>query len=142
MRLLIKLGTGTHINLKASCSFEHLKRTSMEQDRSGNRPGAGVSPAPHTVALQPGLYFIVLKNPVNEIYIIIRDVNSLQKVPSLNQRSLGLTSCTKRSLLKCLIHIQPLFRACWQSWGSGYSPSLASAACESPIGAVHIGMLP
>lgn len=40
--------------------------------------------------------------------LIIRELNSLQKVPYLNQRSLDYTTCTKRSLLKCLIHIQPL----------------------------------
>lgn len=40
--------------------------------------------------------------------LIIRELNSVQKVPYLNQRSLDYTSCTKRSLLKCLIHIQPL----------------------------------
>ena len=62
MRLLIKLEAGTHLNLKASCSYEHPKRTSMEQDRSG------VSPVPHRVALPPGLYFIVFKNAINRRY--------------------------------------------------------------------------
>jgi len=68
VRVLIKLGAGTHINLKASCSCEHPKRTFMEQDRPGNRPGAGVSPTPHRVALQPDLCFTIFKNPINKIY--------------------------------------------------------------------------
>lgn len=50
VRLLIKLEEGSHINLKASCSFENPKRTSMEQDRFGNRSGAGISPEPHRIA--------------------------------------------------------------------------------------------
>lgn len=47
--------------------------------------------------------------------LIVRDVNTLKKVPHLNQRSLDHTSRQKRSLLKHLIHIHPLFRARWQS---------------------------
>lgn len=67
VRLLIKLEAGSHINLKASCSFEQPKSISMEE-RFGNRSGAGVSPAPHGIALQQGLYFTVFKTPMNRIF--------------------------------------------------------------------------
>lgn len=68
VRLLIEMEAGSHMNLKASCSFEQPKRISMEKDRFGNRSGAGVSPAPHGIVLQPGWYFTVSKTSMNRIF--------------------------------------------------------------------------
>lgn len=65
-----------------------------------------------------------------ECLVTIRNVNSLQKVPYLNQGS-SAALCS-RSLLK-MSDIHPgLSWACWQSWAWSYSPFPASPPGESP----------